>query len=210
MPRRYHVRNLIALDGVDVASERMNIEIGAHRFQLSLTAQATGADVRILRKVVNAGESYRTEYVAWVFARGDGGDFFVGAAFEFAQDDNFAEMRGQVFESALQALAIVGGHGQRFRIFRFGRHGLFVELRHFLGYVILLQPGEAAIADNLQKPGARVAGLKSAEGAVGAQKGFLRDVFGLRAAAQNPTRQIVGGVAMRNDVRLKARPVCLL
>jgi len=119
-------------------------------------------------------------------------------------------MRGQVFEGTLQALAIVGGHGQRFGIFRFWRHGLFVELCHFFGHVILLQPGEAAIADDLQEPGARVAGLKPAEGTVRAEEGFLRDVLSLRAAAQDPARQIVCGVAMRNYVCLKARPVFLI
>jgi hypothetical protein len=105
-------------------------------------------------------------------------------------------MGWQIFQGALQALAVVGGHGQRFGIFSFGRHGLFVELRHFLGYVILLQPGEAAITDDLQKPGARVAGLKPSEGPVSAQEGVLGDVFGLRAPTQYPARQIVSGVLL--------------
>jgi hypothetical protein len=76
--------------------------------------------------------------------------------------------------------------------------------------VILLQPCEATIAHDLQQPGARVAGLKRAEGTVRAQEGLLRHVFSLRAATQNPARQVVSGVAMGHHVHLKARAVFLL
>jgi len=39
--------------GVDVAAQRMNVEVGADGFELRLAAQAGGADAPCLRQIIN-------------------------------------------------------------------------------------------------------------------------------------------------------------
>jgi len=70
---------------------------------------------------------------------------------------------GQSFESAGKALAVVAGDGEGFR-----RHArllvqFFVEFAHELHRAVLLQPGIAGIAHNLQKPGSCVAAVEPTE-----------------------------------------------
>src|SRR5260370_25240271 len=83
----------------------------------------------------------------------------------------------------------------------------FVVFGHEFHRAILLQPGITSIAHNLQKPGARIATVEPAEKAVGTEHGLLGNVFGIGAAFQQPPRQIEGGIAMRQNELLEARPV---
>ena len=108
---------------------------------------------------------------------GDGGDFLVRAAFELAKDENLAETRGQSFESAGKALSVVAGDGEGF-----GRHArllvqFFVEFAHELHRAVLLQPGIAGIAHNLQKPGSCVAAVKPTKKTAGTEQGLLCNIF---------------------------------
>ena len=83
----------------------------------------------------------------------------------------------------------------------------FVEFGHEFHRAIFLQPGITSIAHNLQKPGTRIATVKPAKKAVGTEHGFLGDVFGVGTALQEPAREIEGGVEMRQNKLLEARPV---
>jgi len=49
--------------------------------------------------------------------------------------------------------------------------------------------------------------MKSTEETVGAEQRLLRDVFRVGPASQQPARQIEGGIEMRQNRLLKARPV---
>src|SRR6267378_2837014 len=124
-------------------------------------------------------------------ANGDGSNasnFLIRAAFEFAKDEDFAEAGGQSFEGAREALAVRSSDGQGLRRGAGLRMQFFVEFSHEFHRAILLQPGIASIAHNLQKPGARVATVETAEKAVGTEHGLLGDVFTVSAAFQKPAR----------------------
>ncbi len=58
-----------------------------------------------------------------------------------------------------------------------------VEFGHEFHRAIFLQPCIAGISHNLQKPGARVSSMKSAEKAVSAEHGLLRYIFRVLAAS---------------------------
>ena len=75
--------------GVDVAAQRMNVEVGADGFELRLAAQAGGADARALRQFLKARIVARAEGVARVLAFGDGGDF-----------ESWGQFGGQVFQAS--------------------------------------------------------------------------------------------------------------
>src|SRR6266481_6852313 len=79
----------------------------------------------------------------------------------------------------------------------------FIKFRGQVGSAILLQPGVAGIADNLQEPGARVDSMKTCDKSKRPHHRLLRHVFGVRAAAQQPSRQIERGILMRHDHPLK-------
>src|SRR5207249_11374934 len=82
----------------------------------------------------------------------------------------------------------------------------FVEFRHQFHRAILLQPGVTSIAHNLQKPGARIATVESTEKTVGAEHGLLSNVFAVSAALEDPPREIEGGIEVRQNELLEARP----
>jgi len=113
----------------------------------------------------------------------DGRNFLIRTAFQFAKNENFTETRWKRFECARQALSIVSGNRQSFRRGAGLRMQFLVEFRHEFHRAILLQPGIASIAHNLQKPGARVPPVKSTEKAVGAEHGLLCNVLRIRAAS---------------------------
>src|SRR4029077_4719923 len=95
---------------VDIAAQRVNVEIGADGFELCLPAQAGGTDARAFREVFNFGVMTRAEGVAWVLALGDGGDF-----------ESLGKFRGQVFQRVHRKIDASGGE----RFFDFlGEHSL--------------------------------------------------------------------------------------
>src|ERR1035438_2349045 len=61
--------------GVDVAAQRMNVEIGADGFELCLAAQAGGAYARAVRQFLKACIVARAESVARILSLSDGGNF---------------------------------------------------------------------------------------------------------------------------------------
>src|SRR6266404_3827221 len=79
----------------------------------------------------------------------------------------------------------------------------FIKFRGQVGSAIFLQPGVTGIADNLQEPGARVDSMKTCDKSERPHHRLLRHVFGVCAAAQQPTRQIERGILMRHDHPLK-------
>ena len=96
--------------GVDVAAQRMNVEIGADGLELRLAAQAGGADARALGQFLKARIVARAEGVARVLPFGDGGDF-----------ESRGKFGGQVFQRMHGEIDASGGEG--FFDF-FGEHAL--------------------------------------------------------------------------------------
>ncbi len=121
--------------------------------------------------------------------------------------DYFPEAHGKRFERSRKPFAIVAHDGQSFR--RSGRLWVqvFVEFSHELHLAIFLQPRIARIADDLQKPRAGVSAIEAAEKTKRAQHRFLRDVFCIGAASQQPTRKMECGIQMRQHELLEASPV---
>ncbi len=73
---------------VDIATERMNLQIWTQRHQLRLPSQTAGANVRLLRQRVNARELHRAKHVARIFAGRNGGNFEIGG-----------QLRGQILQA---------------------------------------------------------------------------------------------------------------
>ncbi len=88
----------------------MNVEIGADGFELSLAAQAGGADTRALGQILKAGIVARAEGVAWVFPFCDGGDF-----------ESRWKFGGQVFQRMYGEIDAAGGES----VFNFFRENSF-------------------------------------------------------------------------------------
>src|ERR1700745_616021 len=86
----------------------------------------------------------------------------------------------------------------------------FINLGGQVVPAIFLQPGVAGVANNLQQPGARVDSVKPRDKAKSSHHGFLGHVFGVGAAAQQPARQVKGGILMRHDQSLKALTISRL
>jgi hypothetical protein len=87
---------------------------------------------------------------------------------------------------------------------------LFVEKGGRVISSILVQPGVAGIANNLEEPSARIAAVKTVKKLEGTQVGLLYHVLRIFGIAGYPTRQVVGGVQMRQNRFLKSHPVGLL
>src|SRR5246127_2447871 len=86
----------------------------------------------------------------------------------------------------------------------------FIKLGGQVGPAIFLQPGVAGVANNLQQPGAGVDSVKPRDKSKSSHHGFLGHVFGVGAAAQQPARQVKGGILMRHDQSLKALTISRL
>src|ERR1700739_2165350 len=86
----------------------------------------------------------------------------------------------------------------------------FIKLRGQVGPAIFLQPGVAGVADNLRQPGARVDSVKPRDESKSSHQGFLGHVFGVGTAAQQPARQVKGGILMRHNQSLKALTISRL
>lgn len=100
--------------------------------------------------------------------------------------------------------AIVARDGKYFGSWACGPGQLFVELRHVLHLAIFRQPRVTSIPHDLQQPGAHVSPRKPWKNRYERSIAFLRDVFGIRAAAQKPAGWIEGGIEMWQDKRLEA------
>jgi hypothetical protein len=86
----------------------------------------------------------------------------------------------------------------------------FIEFRDQLRRAIPLQPAIAAIADDLQQPGTRLASAEAIKEAIGPQQGFLHYIFGIRAVTQKPSSHIHGAVQMWQYELLKPNSVLSL
>ena len=86
--------------GVDVAAQRMNVEVGADGFELRLAAQAGGADARALGQFLKARIVTRAEGVARVLPFSDGGDF-----------ESWRKFGGQIFQRVDGEIDASGGEG---------------------------------------------------------------------------------------------------
>src|ERR1700740_2664514 len=86
----------------------------------------------------------------------------------------------------------------------------FIKFRGQVGPAILLQPGVARVANNLQQPSARVDSVKTCDKSKRSHHGFLRHVFGVGAVAQQPARQVEGGILMRHDQSVEALSISRL
>src|SRR6266478_1026141 len=84
---------------------------------------------------------------------------------------------------------------------------LFVEFHTQFHGTILLQPGVASIAHDLQQPCARISSLKTAKEAACTEQGFLSDILGIRAPAHKPTREVESGIDVGQHKLLKPFPV---
>src|SRR5258708_16747771 len=61
-----------------------------------------------------------------------------------------------------------------------------------------------AITDDRKQPRLCVLSPKSVEAPIGAQYRLLNDVLGVRGRTREPTREIVGRVEVRQDLRLES------
>ena len=66
------------------------------------------------------------------------------------------------------------------------------------------QPSLIAIAYNCKDPNARIPATISIEASIGSKKCFLYDVLGRVGISAEETREIVGGVELRNDSSVKS------
>jgi hypothetical protein len=72
----------------------------------------------------------------------------------------------------------------------------FIEFHAKIHWPVGLQERVARISHDFQKPGASIAAVKAAEKSESAQIGFLNDVVGIVAIADEPPREVVGRVQM--------------
>ena len=86
----------------------------------------------------------------------------------------------------------------------------FIEFCHQSRWSILLQPGVAGVADNLQQPGPRVASVKTVEKSVGAQHGLLDYILRIGTVSQQPPSKIGGAVQMGQHKLLEPNSVLRL
>src|SRR5579862_5438446 len=128
---------------------------------------------------------------------GNGSDLLVGAAFEFAQNDDFAETHRKSFKSAREPIAVVTRDGKSFRVCDRLLVQVLVEFGHELHLAVFLQPRITRVANDLQKPCPGVPTVETPEKTKRPQQSFLRDVLRIVAASQQPTRKIESGVKMR-------------
>jgi hypothetical protein len=115
-------------------------------------------------------------------------------------------MRRTVRDSALHssiasAIVLVG---------RYIKDALF---RITLAVVVDLQPGLSpsvnqpaviTITHNRKDPGARIPATISSEASIGSKECLLYDILGRVGISAEKTREIVGGVELRNDILLKS------
>ena len=85
---------------VDIAAQRMNVEIGADGLELRLAPQAGCADARALRQFLKARIVARAERVARILPFRDGGDF-----------ESRRKFGGQVFQRMHGEIDASGGEG---------------------------------------------------------------------------------------------------
>ena len=52
----------------------------------------------------------------------------------------------------------------------------------------------ASVAYDLQQPGTRISAMKAAEETACTEQGFMGDILGIRAPAQQPGREVESGV----------------
>src|ERR1700730_14072678 len=129
--------------------------------------------------------------------RSNGGNLLVRTPFQLAEHDDLPIAWRQGLESVGKAVVIVTCDSKGFGCCAWGPVQLFVELGHVFHAAILIQPGVTGVPDDLQQPAARTSAMKAMEETVRAQHRFLRGVFGIRAAAQKPAREIKSGIEMR-------------
>jgi hypothetical protein len=139
--------------------------------------------------------------------RSDRSNLFVGATFELPKDKDFPETWRQRLKRKDETLPFVNRNGEGFRRGASPQVYLFVEFRAQFHRSILLQPGVASVAYDLQQPGTRVSAVKAAEETARPEQCFLSDVLGISAPAQKPTREVESGVDVRQHQLLKALPV---
>jgi hypothetical protein len=64
--------------------------------------------------------------------------------------------------------------------------------------MVLMEPGIGGVADDSEHPGASIAADEATDAAEGAERCILHHIFGVRATARQPVRQIVGRIEMRH------------
>src|ERR1700746_828244 len=64
--------------------------------------------------------------------------------------------------------------------------------------MVLMEPGIGGVAYDSEHPGAGTAAGEATDAAEGAERCILHHIFGVRAIARQPVRQIVGGIEMRH------------
>src|ERR1700732_1759155 len=87
--------------------------------------------------------------------------------------------------------------GQRERI---GSKEFFVKFRRRVLRTILMQPGIAGVADDLEHPGADIPPSEATEKSEGPHEGFLHHVLRILVVAGQPARQVISGIEMRYDI----------
>ena len=85
---------------VNVAAQRVNVEVGTDSFELCLAAKAGGADARALGQFLKARVVARAEGVARVLPFGDSGDF-----------ESFGKFGGQIFQGVHSEIDLSRGEG---------------------------------------------------------------------------------------------------
>jgi hypothetical protein len=79
----------------------------------------------------------------------------------------------------------------------------FIELGHQFHGTVLVEPAITAIPHNLEEPRARIPPAKALKEPVCTDHRFLRNIFSVRAIAQQPPRQVYPSVKMRQHQLLK-------
>jgi hypothetical protein len=137
-------------------------------------------------------------------------DVAVRKVFHLAQDKNLTEFRWQACDDLIQIPTLLRANSRKFGIGRFVHEGgivirrILLRQRHMHLLPCLSDRRKKAIANNRKQPRLRVASPKPIEAPVGAQYRFLNDVVSRLRRTREPTRQIVGGVEVRQDLRLES------
>src|SRR5580692_2709103 len=105
-------------------------------------------------------------------------DLLVGTAFELSKDKDFAKTRRHGFQRAIEVLPTFIGDRDGF-----------------------------GSGNGLQQPGAGISTVKAVEETARAKEGFLSGIFGILAAAQQPSRQVKSSVDMRQHELFEAQAV---
>jgi hypothetical protein len=133
--------------------------------------------------------------------RGGGGDFFVTEAFEFAEDDHFAELGRKCFDGGSKRFDVDLPREFGCRIERRGISQGRVVGEGFDVFVTaaFFEERVGRVSNDAKQPGKRIFAAKGLEVTEGAHGGFLDDIVGVGLIAQQPACDVVGGVEVRKN-----------